>query len=266
MNEQKHKFLILGCARTGKSTLLQRLHGVEVDPDVPYVRSSGVIEEHLELSSGTGIGQFLCVGGSRGERRKWIHVFSDTDVVIFVVALPDFNAYLFEDASQNAMTESLMLWTQLVQSTWFQDSKRVVIFTKWFEFERDLVTSSVADVADFSSYDASADEITSAAESALNFFVGLFTEAANHQCTCFVTDLIFRSTPYFHWGKLRGETALAAARSGYMTWAMGVINTLPALCRRRVYDFLLVTSARPGSWVNSNDLLSKLSSFTSTSK
>ena len=81
--------------------------------------------------------------------------------MISVVALPDFNAYLFEDASQNAMTESLMLWTQLVQSTWFQDSKRVVIFTKWFEFERDLVTSSVADVADFSSYDASADEITS---------------------------------------------------------------------------------------------------------
>ena len=56
-------------ARERKSTLLQRLHGVEVDPDVPYVRSSGVIEEHLELR-GTGIGQFLCVGGSRGERRN----------------------------------------------------------------------------------------------------------------------------------------------------------------------------------------------------
>ena len=259
-DEQKHKFLILGCSGAGKSTLFQRLRGVEVDPDAPYVRSSGIWEEHVKLP-GRGIGQIICTGGNRRERCKWIHVFDDTDVLIYVVALPCFNQYVDGDVSMNAMTEALNLWTQLVQSKWFQDSKCVVVFTKWFEFERKILTTSLSDVADFSSFDAPAHDATFAAESELAFFAGLFTKAANHQCTCFVTDLLFYSTPYYSWGKLRGETALAAARSGYMAWAKGIADILPALCRRHVYEFLLVSTTRPSSWVNPTDVLSELSSL-----
>jgi guanine nucleotide-binding protein subunit alpha len=39
------------------------------------------------------------VGGTRSERRKWIHCFEKTSAVIFLVALSEYNQRLYEDES-----------------------------------------------------------------------------------------------------------------------------------------------------------------------
>lgn len=83
-------------------------------------------------------------GGERSERKKWIHCFLDVAVVLFVVALSDYNKFLVEDgitvsldwstsnsttdSLQNRMSESLQLFDAVVNSRHFTDTLIVRLF------------------------------------------------------------------------------------------------------------------------------------------
>ncbi|KAI0444139.1 G-protein alpha subunit-domain-containing protein [Xylaria telfairii] len=74
---------------------------------------------------------FLDVGGTRSERRKWVHGFSNTSVVLFTLDTTAYAKALSEDNTVNRMLEQLKLFSSIVNSTWF--SRRgvfVLIFTK----------------------------------------------------------------------------------------------------------------------------------------
>ena len=40
------------------------------------------------------------VGGQRSERRKWIHCFDNVDMLIFIVAISEYNQVLDEDSTK----------------------------------------------------------------------------------------------------------------------------------------------------------------------
>ena len=52
-----------------------------------YIRTTGMVESTLDV----GEVRFTLVdlGGTRNERKKWVHAFEGTDVVVFVISLND---------------------------------------------------------------------------------------------------------------------------------------------------------------------------------
>ncbi|KAJ2979931.1 hypothetical protein NUW58_g7079 [Xylaria curta] len=73
---------------------------------------------------------FLDVGGARVERRKWIHGFENTSMVLFTIDTTAYAKRLFGVSSTNRMEEQLRVFCSIVNSRWFSKSAFVLIFTK----------------------------------------------------------------------------------------------------------------------------------------
>jgi len=67
------------------------------------------------------------VGGQKNERRKWIHSFDHVNLLIFVVAIDQYNQKMYEDKTKNRITDSLELFETVSSNTWFKD-KDIVLF------------------------------------------------------------------------------------------------------------------------------------------
>ncbi|KAI0411931.1 G-alpha-domain-containing protein [Xylaria grammica] len=80
----------------------------------------------------------LDVGGTRSERKKWIHGFPNTSAVLFTVDVTAYAKSLFEDDTVNRMQEQLALFDSIVNSRWFSKSVFVLIFTKLDLIEESL--------------------------------------------------------------------------------------------------------------------------------
>ena len=76
----------------------------------------------------------VLMGSQRSERRKWIHNFDDVSAVFFVVSLSEFNQTLYEDKGTNRMLESLLVFNEIVNSTYFADVPVFLIFNKYDAF------------------------------------------------------------------------------------------------------------------------------------
>ena len=74
--------------------------------------------------------QIFDVGGPRCERRKWVHCFPKTSLVIFTVDIGAYNQCLFEDENVNRMEEALVLFDSLVNSKWFINTEFILCLTK----------------------------------------------------------------------------------------------------------------------------------------
>src|SRR5690349_16198371 len=59
------------------------------------LRTTGISETIFEL--GNLIYKMVDVGGQRSERKKWIHVFDNVQVVLFLVAISGYDHVLVED-------------------------------------------------------------------------------------------------------------------------------------------------------------------------
>ncbi|KAK4642611.1 hypothetical protein QC761_511490 [Podospora bellae-mahoneyi] len=88
------------------------------------------------------------VGGSRSERRKWIHEFEDVDIVLFQAPVGAYDERLREDKYSFNMEESLNLFESLVNSRWFSNTTFFVNFTKRDLFEQ-KVNSGHVPISDF---------------------------------------------------------------------------------------------------------------------
>ncbi|KAJ5075266.1 guanine nucleotide-binding protein g(o) subunit alpha [Anaeramoeba ignava] len=78
------------------------------------------------------------VGGQRSERRKWIHQFDDVTVLIYVVALSEYDQKLYEDESINRMRESLALFDKTVNHPSFKKKNCILLFNKRDLFEEKI--------------------------------------------------------------------------------------------------------------------------------
>jgi len=70
------------------------------------------------------------VGGQRSERRKWIHVFADVNVVIFVMSLNGYDKVVFEDNDKNCWDESFQLFSDVATLKPFKNTDFVVFLNK----------------------------------------------------------------------------------------------------------------------------------------
>ena len=85
------------------------------------------------------------VGGQRSERKKWIHYFEDVKLVLFLVALSEYDQLLYEDASVNRMQEALDLFNNICESEWLQHSEFQLVFNKTDIFREKLLHRPLQD-------------------------------------------------------------------------------------------------------------------------
>lgn len=83
------------------------------------------------------------VGGTRSERKKWIHIFENVAVLIHVVDISEYDQSLYEAESVNRTQESLNLFDSICNSRWFANTSIVLFFTKIDCLEGKLATSPI---------------------------------------------------------------------------------------------------------------------------
>lgn len=81
------------------------------------------------------------VGGQRSERKKWIHCFDNVTLIMFCVALSEYDQVLLEESTQNRLEESLKLFDSVVNSRWFTRTSVVLFLNKIDVFAEKLSLS-----------------------------------------------------------------------------------------------------------------------------
>lgn len=127
-----NEFQISDCAAPFLNDVerLSRADYLPTEQDVLYVRvMTTTVVQTQWVVNGAKFSMFD-VGGQRTERRKWMHFFDDVTAVIFVTAVSSYDQVLEEDSSTNRLTESLMLFEQVVNSRHFKDTSIVLFLNK----------------------------------------------------------------------------------------------------------------------------------------
>ncbi|GAB5358028.1 hypothetical protein AAMO2058_000423600 [Amorphochlora amoebiformis] len=97
------------------------------DQDILRARVRSVCIEDRILQYGDVRFQFIDVGGQRGERRKWIHCFSNVTTVLYVLSLSAYSERLIEDRRVNRMTEAVALFSEISAMSTFRSTSIIVI-------------------------------------------------------------------------------------------------------------------------------------------
>lgn len=99
-------------------------------------KTSGIFDFKFQMGS-SNIHMFD-VGGQRSERKKWIHCFDNVTLIIFCVALSEYDQVLLEESSQNRLEESLTLFDSVVNSRWFSRTSVILFLNKIDVFAKKL--------------------------------------------------------------------------------------------------------------------------------
>jgi len=100
------------------------------------VKTTGIVETEFYYNDFKF--KLFDVGGQRNERKKWIHCFDNVTAVIFVASLSEYDQKCYEDDQTLRMRESLVLFDEICNSRYFQDTDIILFFNK-----RDLFTEKI---------------------------------------------------------------------------------------------------------------------------
>merc|ERR1711892_683817 len=103
---------------------------IPTDEDILLSRkqTSGIIEYQFTLDMSSNFSfRLIDVGGQRGERRKWAHVFESVTAIIFLVAISEYDQVLMEDLETNRLLESKRLFREIISNKWFKDT-HIILF------------------------------------------------------------------------------------------------------------------------------------------
>ncbi|KAF7846377.1 hypothetical protein BT93_L4484 [Corymbia citriodora subsp. variegata] len=92
------------------------------------VKTTGISETILKV--GDLRYRLLDVGGQRTERRKWLNCFEDVTVLLFLVAIQEFDQSLYEDESVNRLQESVTLFESVANSRYFANTSIILFLNK----------------------------------------------------------------------------------------------------------------------------------------
>ncbi|KAJ3445595.1 guanine nucleotide-binding protein g(o) subunit alpha [Anaeramoeba flamelloides] len=108
------------------------------DMDIVYCRipTTGISE--LQFFVQEHPWRIVDVGGQKSERRKWIHQFDDVSMIIYVVAMSEYDQNLFEDENINRMYESLELFDSIASNRIFTRTSIILVFNKMDIFEEKI--------------------------------------------------------------------------------------------------------------------------------
>jgi len=107
------------------------------------VKTTGISETTFHVGQLTY--RMIDVGGQRSERKKWIHCFENVGVLLFMVALSEYDQNLIEDENVNRMLEALNLFDSVCNSRWFIKSSIILFLNKIDLFKQKLNESPVSD-------------------------------------------------------------------------------------------------------------------------
>lgn len=103
------------------------------------VKTTGITETTFVIGELTY--RMFDVGGQRSERKKWIHCFENVTVILFLVAISEYDQLLFEDETVNRMQEALTLFDSICNSRWFVKTSIILFLNKIDRFKEKLPVS-----------------------------------------------------------------------------------------------------------------------------
>ncbi|GMR62440.1 hypothetical protein PMAYCL1PPCAC_32635, partial [Pristionchus mayeri] len=129
---RRFQFPLLDCAKYVLDNIsrIGETNYVPTTQDVLHCRFRTVGITELEFEHRRLFFQMVDVGGQRNERRKWIHVFDNVDMLMFVCALSDFDMQDPEDPSMNRMMQNFEIFKTLVVSEIFKKASIVLFLNK----------------------------------------------------------------------------------------------------------------------------------------
>ena len=110
------------------------------------------------------------VGGQRSERKKWIHCFDNVTAIMFVVSIAEYDQVLEEDGVTNRMMESMELFENIVNNTYFKKKSFIVFFNKKDLFEKKIQDKSIKDT--FPEYTGDPKSFTESSEYLVKAYLG----------------------------------------------------------------------------------------------
>jgi guanine nucleotide-binding protein subunit alpha len=149
---------------------------VPTDQDIirARVRTTGISE--TQVHTGNLTYRMVDVGGQRSERKKWIHVFDNVHVVVFLVAISGYDEVLLEDHNGNRMREALMLFESIANCRDFENSI-LVLFLNKIDLFREKVASGRSPISQhFPDYEGGEKDI----EAGQSFFAHKFTSLVHN--------------------------------------------------------------------------------------
>ncbi|KAF2087254.1 guanine nucleotide binding protein, alpha subunit [Saccharata proteae CBS 121410] len=156
------------------------------------LRTTGISETIFDLGNLTY--RMFDVGGQRSERKKWIHVFDNVQVVLFLVAISGYDHVLVEDRNGNQMHEALMLFESISNSKYFEKSALILFLNKVDLFREKLIAGTSPINKHFPDYYGKPDDIEAGQEFFANKFRNLVRQPKKevyvHYTTATDTDLL----------------------------------------------------------------------------
>ncbi|PRP77536.1 sperm associated antigen 6-like, partial [Planoprotostelium fungivorum] len=100
------------------------------DSDLFRMRAKSVgVNETQFIVEGSSF-RLIDVGGQRSERSKWIHCFENVTLVLFCVAINEYDLPVENGQCSYKLQESLKLFTDICNSQWFNSTSVVLLFNK----------------------------------------------------------------------------------------------------------------------------------------
>ncbi|KAJ3443171.1 guanine nucleotide-binding protein g(o) subunit alpha [Anaeramoeba flamelloides] len=100
------------------------------------IPTTGVKEVILDVNEQKWV--IIDVGGQRSERRKWIHQFDSINLMIFVIAMSEYDQKLFEEQNIYRMAETLKFFKKLVNDKLFKHADLIILLNKIDLFEEKI--------------------------------------------------------------------------------------------------------------------------------
>lgn len=73
---------------------------------------------------------FVDIGGRRDQRKKWPHEMIGVNLIVYLVAMDEYDLTLDEDPEANRLIESLKLWKFILTRDYLVDVPMLLVFTK----------------------------------------------------------------------------------------------------------------------------------------
>lgn len=137
-------------------------------------RTVGVIETKISLGDNHLV--YVDVAGQRGERKKWLHNFSEVTAVQFVVSLSGYNLLMAEDNKTNRMMDALETFEDIVNNDLLKGIPVLLVFNKKDLCEQKLGTYPLKDFFPQYSGDNSVEDVA-------RFFASMFLEKVKNPST-----------------------------------------------------------------------------------
>jgi len=118
------------------------------------------------------------VGGQKSERKKWVNCFENVFIVLFVVAISEYDQVMYEDTSTNRVMDALDLFESICNSKWFCRTNVVLLLNKKDVFAEKVVKIPLKKY--FPEFQPTCDDSSTLAQESEDYLKQLFLDR-NHQ-------------------------------------------------------------------------------------